>query len=191
MVGQALGIEARAKSCHILLAPTVNIQRSPLGGRGFESFSEDPHLNGTIAGAYINGVQSEGVAATIKHYVANDQEYQRYAISYSFLELIYSAMHVDFQLAVSSIAIPYRSRCLNNTYVIIGDLSERALREIYLKPFQIAIKASRPRALMTAYNRVNGIHVSEDKRILTDILREVFLDRDNFPLTHNLTTSWF
>ena len=84
MVGQALGIEARAKSCHILLAPTVNIQRSPLGGRGFESFSEDPHLNGTIAGAYINGVQSEGVAATIKHYVANDQEYQRYAISYCF-----------------------------------------------------------------------------------------------------------
>lgn len=64
-------------ACHVLLAPTVNIQRSPLGGRGFESFSEDPHLNGTIAAAYINGVQSVGVAATIKHYVANDQEFER------------------------------------------------------------------------------------------------------------------
>lgn len=63
--------------CHVLLAPTVNTQRSPLGGRGFESFSEDPHLNGTIAAAYINGVQSKGVAATIKHYVANDQEFHR------------------------------------------------------------------------------------------------------------------
>jgi beta-glucosidase len=64
--------------CHVLLAPTVNTQRSPLGGRGFESFSEDPHLNGTIAAAYINGLQSKGVAATIKHYVANDQEFERY-----------------------------------------------------------------------------------------------------------------
>jgi len=80
-VGKALGDECRAKGCHILLAPTVNTQRSPLGGRGFESFSEDPHLNGTIASAYINGVQSKGVAATIKHYVANDQEFQRYVVS--------------------------------------------------------------------------------------------------------------
>lgn len=59
----------------------MNTQRSPLGGRGFESFSEDPHLNGTIAAAYINGVQSKGVAATIKHYVANDQEFQRYILN--------------------------------------------------------------------------------------------------------------
>lgn len=56
----------------------MNTQRSPLGGRGFESFSEDPHLNGTIAAAYINGLQSKGVASTIKHYVANDQEFERY-----------------------------------------------------------------------------------------------------------------
>lgn len=63
--------------CHVLLAPTVNTQRSPLGGRSFESFAEDPHLNGSIAAAYINGLQSQGVAATIKHFVANDQEFQR------------------------------------------------------------------------------------------------------------------
>ena len=74
-----------------------------------------------------------------------------------------------------------------DTYVTIGDVSERALREIYLKPFQIAIKASRPLALMTAYNRVNGLHVSEDKRILTEILKEVFQYRDNLLLTRNLT----
>ncbi|KAF8897827.1 glycosyl hydrolase family 3 N terminal domain-containing protein [Infundibulicybe gibba] len=73
-VGKALGDEARVKGCHILLAPTVNTQRSPLDGRGFESFSEDPHLNGTIAASYINGVQSKGVGATIKHFVASDQD---------------------------------------------------------------------------------------------------------------------
>ncbi|KAJ6539657.1 glycoside hydrolase family 3 protein [Mycena capillaripes] len=133
-VGEALADEARAKGCHILLAPTVNTQRSPLGGRGFESFSEDPVLNGTIAAAYINGLQSKGVSATIKHFVANDQEFQRFSMS--------------------------------------SDLSERALREIYLKPFQIAIRDANPWALMSAYNRVNGVHASEDKRLLEDILRK-------------------
>ncbi|KAG5718830.1 putative beta-glucosidase I [Termitomyces sp. T112] len=133
-VGEALGDECRAKGTHVLLAPTVNTQRSPLGGRGFESFSEDPHLNGTIAAAYINGLQSKGVSATIKHYVANDQEFQRFSIS--------------------------------------SEVSERALREIYLKPFQIAIKNANPWALMSSYNRVNGLHVSENKRLLDDILRK-------------------
>ncbi|KDR84011.1 hypothetical protein GALMADRAFT_236587 [Galerina marginata CBS 339.88] len=133
-VGEALGDEARAKSTHVLLAPTVNTQRSPLGGRSFESFSEDPHLNGTIAAAYINGLQSKGVSATLKHFVANDQEFERFSIS--------------------------------------SDLSERALREIYLKPFQIAIKNANPWAIMSAYNRVNGLHVSENKRLLDDILRK-------------------
>ncbi|KZP20178.1 glycoside hydrolase family 3 protein [Athelia psychrophila] len=132
-IGKALGDESRAKGCHILLGPTVNTQRSPLGGRGFESFSEDPHVNGTIAAAYINGLQSKGVAATIKHYVANDQEFERFSIS--------------------------------------SEVSERALREIYLKPFQIAIRESKPWAVMSSYNRVNGLHVSEDKRILHDILK--------------------
>ncbi|KAJ3574795.1 hypothetical protein NP233_g1525 [Leucocoprinus birnbaumii] len=136
-VGEALGDESRAKGVHVLLAPTVNTQRSPLGGRGFESFAEDPHLNGTIASAYINGLQSKGISATIKHFVANDQEYQRFSIS--------------------------------------SEVSERALREIYLKPFQIAIKNSKPWAVMSAYNRINGLHVSENKRFLDDILRKVNL----------------
>ncbi|KAF5363750.1 hypothetical protein D9756_000198 [Leucocoprinus leucothites] len=133
-VGEALGDEARAKGVHVLLAPTVNTQRSPLGGRGFESFAEDPHLNGMIASAYINGLQSKGISATIKHFVANDQEFQRFSIS--------------------------------------SEVSERALREIYLKPFQIAIKNSKPWAVMSAYNRVNGLHVSESKYFLDDILRK-------------------
>ncbi|EKM59268.1 glycoside hydrolase family 3 protein [Phanerochaete carnosa HHB-10118-sp] len=133
-VGKALADECHAKGCHILLGPTVNTQRSPLGGRGFESFSEDPHLNGTIAAAYINGLQSKGVAATIKHFVANDQEFERFSIS--------------------------------------SDVSERALREIYLKPFQIAVKEANPWALMTAYNRLNGLHCSENKWLLDDLLRK-------------------
>ncbi|KAF9485175.1 glycoside hydrolase family 3 protein [Pholiota conissans] len=131
-IGQAIGDECRAKSTHVLLAPTVNTQRSPLGGRGFESFSEDPHLNGIIAASYIGGVQTKGVSATIKHFVANDQEFERFSIS--------------------------------------SEVSERALREIYLKPFQIAIKKANPWALMTAYNRVNGIHASENNKLLQDIL---------------------
>ncbi|KAH8830267.1 glycoside hydrolase family 3 protein [Flagelloscypha sp. PMI_526] len=108
-IGQALGDECRAKSTHILLGPTINTQRSPLGGRGFESFSEDPHLNGTIAAAYINGLQST------------------------------------------------------------GEVSERSSSRDLHKPFQIVVKESKPWALMTAYNRINGLHY---KRILNDILRE-------------------
>ncbi|PIL30463.1 hypothetical protein GSI_07162 [Ganoderma sinense ZZ0214-1] len=78
-VGSFLGEEAKIKSSVILLAPTCNIQRNPLGGRAFESFSEDPHLSGTMAAAYVNGLQSQGVAATIKHFVGNDQEHERTA----------------------------------------------------------------------------------------------------------------
>ncbi|KAF9481867.1 glycoside hydrolase family 3 protein [Pholiota conissans] len=133
-VGEALGEECRAKSTHVLLAPTVNTHRSPLGGRGFESFSEDPHLNGTVASAYINGLQSKGVGATIKHFVANDQEFE------------------------------------SSKILMTGEVSERALREIYLKPFQLAIKHANPWALMTAYNRVNGVHASESSKLLQDIL---------------------
>ncbi|KAA1473452.1 hypothetical protein DENSPDRAFT_851627 [Dentipellis sp. KUC8613] len=124
-VGDALADECRAKSVHILLGPTVNTQRSPLGGRGFESFSEDPHLNGTIAAAYIQGVQAKGVATTLKHYVANEQEYQRFSSS--------------------------------------SEVNERALREIYLKPFQIVVKKANPWVMMAAL-RLCGSRSSQERQ---------------------------
>ncbi|KAF8589753.1 glycoside hydrolase family 3 protein [Ramaria rubella] len=133
-VGAFLAQEAKTKSAVTLLAPTCNIQRSPLGGRSFESFSEDPHLSGSLAAAYVNGLQTNGVAATIKHFVANDQEHER--------------------MGVDSI------------------VSERALREIYLYPFMLAQRDAKPWAYMTAYNRLGGIHCSEDPRLLKDILRK-------------------
>ncbi|KAI0956541.1 hypothetical protein AcW1_005197 [Taiwanofungus camphoratus] len=129
-----LAQEAKLKATSVWLGPTCNTQRSPLGGRSFESFSEDPHLSGTIAAAYINGVQEGGIAATIKHFVGNDKENDR--------------------MAYDSI------------------MSERALREIYLMPFMIAEKHAKPWCYMTAYNRVNGTHVSENPKIIQDILRK-------------------
>lgn len=132
--GTVMGEEARAKGAHVLLGPTVNTQRSPLGGRGFESFSEDPVLSGFAAASIVNGIQSTGVQASIKHFVANDQEHER--------------------MAVDSL------------------VTQRALREIYLLPFQIATRDARPGSFMTAYNKVNGTHVSEEPKILQKILRE-------------------
>ncbi|KAJ5966584.1 hypothetical protein N7481_013298 [Penicillium waksmanii] len=133
-VGKLMGEEAIAKGTHIVLGPTINIQRSPLGGRGFESFSEDGVLSGTLAGHMCKGMQEKGVAATLKHFVCNDQEHER--------------------MAVSSI------------------VTERALREIYLFPFQVAMRICRAACIMTAYNKVNGTHVSENKTLIDDILRK-------------------
>ncbi|KIJ67697.1 glycoside hydrolase family 3 protein [Hydnomerulius pinastri MD-312] len=132
-VGEFLAEESKTKSSLILLAPTCNTQRNPMGGRSFESFSEDPHLSGTITAAYVNGLQSRGVSATIKHFVANDQESER--------------------------------RAANSV------VSDRALREIYLYPFMLAQKFSKPWAYMTSYGRVWGTHCSENPKLLTDVLR--------------------
>lgn len=132
-IGKFLGQEAKAKGAHVLLGPTINIQRSPLGGRGYESFSEDPFLSGTLAGEYCKGVHEEEIITTPKHFVCNDQEHER--------------------LAVDSI------------------VTDRALREIYLMPFMLAIKNARPKAVMTAYNKVNGTHAAENPKVL-DILRK-------------------
>lgn len=109
------------------------MHRSPLGGRNFESFSEDPYLSGKLAAAYIRGLQSKGVAATIKHFVANEQE---------------------------------TNRNTSNSVV-----AERPLREIYLKPFEIAIRECSPWALMSSYNLVNGTHADMNYHTLKDILR--------------------
>ncbi|KAM5344108.1 hypothetical protein ACJ41O_012645 [Fusarium nematophilum] len=133
-LGLLLSDEAHAKGAHVLLGPTVNIQRGPLGGRGFESFSEDPILSGVLAGHYVRGVQKSGVSATMKHFVCNDMESAR--------------MAVDVQV------------------------TERALREIYLLPFMIAVEMANPRLFMTAYNKVNGTHAPDNQHLLRDILRD-------------------
>jgi beta-glucosidase len=132
--GQLMAKEAKAKGVHAILGPTINIQRSPLGGRGFESFSEDPVLSGLCAAAIVNGMQSLGIQSTIKHFVCNDQE---------------------------------DGRMFYNAFV-----TERALREIYLMAFQIAMRDSSPASVMTAYNKVNGVHVSQSVHLLEEVLRK-------------------
>ncbi|EJF57992.1 beta-glucosidase [Dichomitus squalens LYAD-421 SS1] len=133
MAKDLLAQEVKLKAASILLGPTCNTARSPLGGRSFESYSEDPHLSGMVAAAYVKGLQEGGIGACIKHFVANDKENDRFA---------YDSV-----------------------------LTERALREIYLMPFMLAEKYAHPWAYMTAYNRVNGTHASENPHLLKDILR--------------------
>ncbi|KAM5353630.1 hypothetical protein ACJ41O_000280 [Fusarium nematophilum] len=132
--GRKMGEEAIAKSAHVILGPTINMQRSPLGGRGFESIGEDPFLAGLGAAALVRGIQSTGVQATVKHFVCNDQEHKRM-----------------------------------NVQAIV---TERALREIYALPFQLAVRDARPGAFMTAYNGVNGTPCSENPKLLDDLLRK-------------------
>lgn len=133
-IGIALGEETKTKSAHVLLGPTVNVHRHPLAGRNFECFSEDPHLSSRMAVAYIQGLQSEGVGACVKHFVANDQEFERFSIS--------------------------------------SEVDERTLREIYLPAFRAAVEEAQSWTLMSAYNRVNGIYVSENKTLLNNILKK-------------------
>ncbi len=132
-VGAALAEETRVKGAHILLAPTVNMHRSPLAGRNFECYSEDPYLTGRMAIAYINGLQNGGIGACIKHFVCNDSEFERKTIS--------------------------------------SQVPERALREIYLRPFEMAIHQAKPWTVMSAYNKVNGRWCSENPYLLLDILK--------------------
>jgi beta-glucosidase len=132
-VGAAIARETRAYGQDVLLAPGVNIARVPQGGRNFEYYGEDPFLTSRLAVEYVEGVQSEGVMATVKHYVANNQETDRYDVS-----------------------------------AVVG---ERALREIYLPAFHAAIEEGDVAAVMTAYNRVNGTHMSDHRRLLTEVLK--------------------
>ncbi|KAK2789927.1 hypothetical protein FQN53_000980 [Emmonsiellopsis sp. PD_33] len=132
-VGQHLAAETRARGADVLLAPTVCLHRSPLGGRNFESFSEDPYLTGKLATAYIQGLQKCGVAATIKHYAVNEQETWRMSVN--------------------------------------AAVAERPLRELYLRPFEMAIRDAKPWAVMSAYNQINGTHGDMNEHTLKDILR--------------------
>ncbi len=133
-MGETLGQECQAYEVGMILGPAVNIKRSPLCGRNFEYYSEDPLLTGELAAAYIKGVQSKGIGTSLKHFTMNNQEYRR---------MSYDAI-----------------------------VDERALREIYLAGYEIAVKKSQPYTLMCSYNLVNGEHTSESKRLLTDILRD-------------------
>ncbi len=132
-IGAAIGAEAAQEGVAVVLGPGVNIKRSPLCGRNFEYFSEDPLLAGELAAALVQGMQSQQVGACLKHYAANNQE---------------------------------TARMINDSI-----LDERALREIYLAPFEIAVKKAQPWTMMCAYNKVNGVYMCEHEPLLTDIPR--------------------
>ncbi|WP_223690711.1 glycoside hydrolase family 3 C-terminal domain-containing protein [Leifsonia poae] len=132
-IGAALGREARHYGVGVLLGPGVNIKRDPRGGRNFEYFSEDPHLTGVLGSAWVDGIQGEGIGASVKHFAANNAEHDR--------------MRSDSQV------------------------DTRALREIYLRGFERIVTGSKPWTVMCAYNKLNGVYTSENRWLLTDVLR--------------------
>jgi beta-glucosidase len=133
-VARAIGEEARALGVQVVLGPGINMKRSPLCGRNFEYFSEDPMLSGELGAAYVSGVQSVGVGASLKHFAANNQETERTRISV--------------------------------------EADERTLRETYLAAFERVIDKADPWTVMCSYNRLRGVHASENRWLLTDVLRD-------------------
>jgi beta-glucosidase len=146
-VGVAIGEECQTENVQIILGPAANIKRSPLCGRNFEYFSEDPYLSAQLAAKHIQGVQNQGVGTSLKHFAVNNQETKRFNIN-----------------------------------VVID---ERTLREIYLASFEGAIVDAKPWTVMCAYNKINGEFCSQNKRLLTDILRE------EWGFTGFVVSDWF
>ena len=146
-IGKALGEETASYRVNVILGPGLNTKRSPLCGRDFEYFSEDPYLSGKLAAGYVRGIQSVGVSACPKHFACNNQEYNR--------------NH-------------------NNSVV-----SARALREIYLRGFEICIKEAHPKNLMTSYNKINGVWSHYNYQLCTALLRE------EWGYTGNVMTDWW
>ena len=146
-IGVALGHQTRSKGARVLLAPTVNLHRSPLFGRSFECYSEDPLLSGKLAASFIRGVQSRGVATTVKHFVGNDAEFER--------------------MTINSV------------------IDQRTLREVYLLPFELAVREGGSLGIMTSYNRMNGVYCAENRELLQDILR------DEWGFEGFVVTDWF
>lgn len=132
-LGRTIGSECQAEDVAMILGPAVNIKRTPLCGRNFEYYSEDPYLSGELAAAFIDGVQSQDVGTCIKHFAANNQETARMSVS--------------------------------------ADVDERTLREIYLPAFETAVKEAKPWSLMCSYNRLNGTYMTENKLMLSHLLR--------------------
>ncbi|MDE6474076.1 MAG: glycoside hydrolase family 3 C-terminal domain-containing protein [Clostridia bacterium] len=133
-LGQAIGEEAVAENVALVLGPGTNIKRSPLCGRNFEYFSEDPYLAGMLSASFIDGVQSKNIGTSIKHYCANNQE--------------------TYRMTINSV------------------VDERTLREIYLLPFEIAVKQSQPRTIMASYNLINDTYATENEFLLNKVLRD-------------------
>ena len=132
-IGHLLGREARAKGARVLLAPTVNLHRTPIGGRNFECMSEDPYLTARTAVAYVRGLQAEGVASCIKHFIGNDTEFERNTID--------------------------------------SRIDEKTLRELYMVPFEAAVKEAGVLSVMTSYNRINGPWAADSVAMIRDVLR--------------------
>jgi beta-glucosidase len=132
-VGAMLAEEAERQQIHVVLGPTINLHRSPLGGRLFEQYSEDPLLTGKLASAYVKGLQDKGIGACLKHLVANESETER-----NYMDSV---------------------------------VSEEALREVYLLPFEIAVEESNPWSIMAAYNDVNGVAATEQDHVNNEVVK--------------------